>query len=149
MRVCHPYRASDHGERNPGREADSRETLLDFLRSAYDAGATVAGWDRDALRSSWSPTPAVREGRWEVEAEMDEPQIHGSIEKLVAEEHELWERESAGETTDADRRRLEEIKISLDQCWDVLRQRRALRDAGKDPEGAQARRPEVVERYQQ
>ena len=80
---------------------------------------------------------------------MDEPQIHGSIEKLVAEEHELWERESAGEATDADRRRLEEIKISLDQCWDVLRQRRALRDAGKDPEGAQARRLEVVERYQQ
>jgi hypothetical protein len=80
---------------------------------------------------------------------MDEPQIHGSIEKLVAEEHELWERESAGDASEADRRRLEQIRISLDQCWDLLRQRRALRDAGKDSEGAQARRPEVVERYQQ
>jgi hypothetical protein len=80
---------------------------------------------------------------------MDEPQIHGSIEKLVAEEHELWERESTGDASEADRARLEEIRISLDQCWDLLRQRRALRDAGKDPEGAKARRPEVVERYQQ
>jgi hypothetical protein len=80
---------------------------------------------------------------------MDEPQIHGSIEKLVAEEHELWERESAGDVSEADRARLEEIRVSLDQCWDLLRQRRALRDAGKDLEGAQARRPEVVERYQQ
>lgn len=80
---------------------------------------------------------------------MDEPQIHGSIEKLVDEEHELWERESVGDASEVDRRRLEEIRISLDQCWDLLRQRRALRDAGKDPEGAQARRPEVVERYEQ
>ena len=80
---------------------------------------------------------------------MDEPQIHGSIEKLVAEEHELWELESAGDASEADRARLEEIRVSSDQCWDLLRQRRALRDAGKDPEGAQARRPEVVERYRQ
>jgi hypothetical protein len=80
---------------------------------------------------------------------MDEPQIHGSIEKLVTEEHQLWERESTGDASEADRARLEEIRISLDQCWDLLRQRRALRDAGNDPEGAQARRPEVVERYQQ
>jgi hypothetical protein len=67
----------------------------------------------------------------------------------VAEEHELWERESGGNATDADRRRLDELKVSLDQCWDLLRQRRALRDAGKDPEGAHARRPEVVENYEQ
>lgn len=80
---------------------------------------------------------------------MDEPQIHGSIEKLVDEEHELRERESVGDASEVDRRRLEEIRISLDQCWDLLRQRRALRDAGKDPEGAQARRLEVVERYEQ
>ncbi len=42
---------------------DPRGTLLDFLQSAYDAGATLAGWDRDGLRSPWCPTPAVREGR--------------------------------------------------------------------------------------
>ena len=80
---------------------------------------------------------------------MDDAQIHGTIEQLVGEEHELWERESAGNATDADRRRLDELRVSLDQCWDLLRQRRALREAGKDPEGAQARRPEVVENYEQ
>jgi Protein of unknown function (DUF2630) len=80
---------------------------------------------------------------------MDDGQIHGTIEQLVAEEHELWERESAGNATDADRRRLEELKISLDQCWDLLRQRRALSEAGLDPEAAKARSENVVERYLQ
>jgi Protein of unknown function (DUF2630) len=80
---------------------------------------------------------------------MDDPQIHGTIEKLVAEEHELWERESAGNASDADRQRLKQLKVSLDQCWDLLRQRRALREAGRDPDAAEARRPEVVESYEQ
>jgi Protein of unknown function (DUF2630) len=80
---------------------------------------------------------------------MDDPQIHGTIEQLVAEEHELWERESAGNASDADRLRLRELRVSLDQCWDLLRQRRALREAGKDPDDAGARRPEVVEGYEQ
>jgi hypothetical protein len=80
---------------------------------------------------------------------MDDAQIHGNIEQLVAEEHELWTRESAGEATDADRERLKELKVSLDQCWDLLRQRRALREFGRDPDDADIRRPEVVERYEQ
>ena len=80
---------------------------------------------------------------------MDDPQIHGSIESLVAEEHELWSREAAGDAGEADRRRLEEVKVSLDQCWDLLRQRRALREAGRDPDEAAARPEEVVENYRQ
>jgi hypothetical protein len=80
---------------------------------------------------------------------MEDPQIHGTIEQLVAEEHELWERESAGTATDSDRRRLRDLKVSLDQCWDLLRQRRAFRDAGRDPDAADVRRPEVVEHYEQ
>jgi uncharacterized protein DUF2630 len=80
---------------------------------------------------------------------MDDGQIHGTIEQLVAEEHELWERESAGTATDADRRRLGELTVSLDQCWDLLRQRRALSEAGLDPDAANARPDEVVERYLQ
>jgi Protein of unknown function (DUF2630) len=80
---------------------------------------------------------------------MDDGQIHGTIEQLVAEEHELWERESTGAATDGDRRRLEELKVSLDQCWDLLRQRRARRDAGLDLEGAKTRPEDVVERYLQ
>lgn len=80
---------------------------------------------------------------------MDDPQIHGTIEQLVAEEHELWEREAAGNATEADRERLQQLKVSLDQSWDLLRQRRALRQAGRDPDAADVRAPEVVERYEQ
>ena len=67
---------------------------------------------------------------------MDEAQIHGRIENLVSEEHSLWEREAAGEAPDTDRQRLDSLKVTLDQCWDLLRQRRALREAGLDPETA-------------
>jgi Protein of unknown function (DUF2630) len=80
---------------------------------------------------------------------VDDPQIHGAIDRMVNEEHELWERESAGNATDADRQRLAELRVSLDQCWDLLRQRRARREAGQSPEGAELRSPGVVERYQQ
>ena len=80
---------------------------------------------------------------------MDDAEIHETIERLVAEEHELWERESAGNSTDSDTQRLRQVTVSLDQCWDLLRQRRALREAGRDPDEAEVRRPEVVERYQQ
>ena len=80
---------------------------------------------------------------------MDDPQIHATIEQLVAEEHELWHKEESGHGTDDDRRRLEKVKVALDQAWDLLRQRRALRDAGFDPEKAQERPPDTVERYWQ
>jgi hypothetical protein len=80
---------------------------------------------------------------------MDDSEIHGTIEQLVAEEHTLWEREAAGEASDADRQRLRALQLSLDQCWDLLRQRRALREAGRDPDDADVRSPEVVERYEQ
>ena len=80
---------------------------------------------------------------------MEDARVHGSIERLVAEEHELWEREAAGVATDDDRRRLESIKVSLDQSWDFLRQRRALREAGRDPDDADVRAPGVVETYEQ
>jgi hypothetical protein len=80
---------------------------------------------------------------------MDDQQIHDQIEKLVAEEQELFER-GAGEGLDqTEHNRLESIRVSLDQCWDLLRQRRALREAGYDPEAASLRDPEVVERYEQ
>ena len=80
---------------------------------------------------------------------MDDNQIHGTIEQLVAEEHELWERESAGNATDGDRDRLQKLQVSLDQCWDLLRQRRALREFGLDEDAAAARSQEVVENYEQ
>jgi Protein of unknown function (DUF2630) len=75
--------------------------------------------------------------------------VHGKIESLVAEEHELWEREAAGEATEADRQRLRELKVSLDQYWDLLRQRRARRESGQSDDGAGLRRADVVEHYEQ
>jgi hypothetical protein len=79
---------------------------------------------------------------------VNDDQIHERIEQLVAEEHQLWARESEG-VTEEDRRRLEEVKVLLDRCWDLLRQRRALRAAGLDPNAAQVRDAETVERYRQ
>lgn len=80
---------------------------------------------------------------------MDDPQIHGTIETLVAEEHELWQREATGAASETDREKLRELRISLDQCWDLLRQRRALREADLDPDTATARDSSVVESYEQ
>ncbi|MGH9119931.1 MAG: DUF2630 family protein [Acidimicrobiales bacterium] len=75
---------------------------------------------------------------------MDDEQILGTIEKLVDEEHELRRR---GEGIDPARlRRLEE---TLDQCWDLLRQRRARREYGENPEDAAVRPPSTVEGYRQ
>jgi hypothetical protein len=80
---------------------------------------------------------------------VEDPQIHGAIDRMVAEEHELWQREATGEATDSDRQRLDALRVSLDQCWDLLRQRRARREAGRNPDAAELRAPEVVERYEQ
>jgi len=51
--------------------------------------------------------------------------------------------------SESEHRRLESLEVGLDQCWDLLRQRRALREAGRDPGAARVRGPEVVERYEQ
>jgi hypothetical protein len=80
---------------------------------------------------------------------MDDADVHDRIEQLVAEEHELWQRESDGSAADADRERLKRLEVSLDQCWDLLRQRRARRSAGLDPDDAEARPADVVEHYEQ
>jgi len=80
---------------------------------------------------------------------MEDERIHDRIEQLVAEEHELYERAAEGGLSESEHGRLESIKVGLDQCWDLLRQRRALRDAGYDPSAARARDPDIVERYEQ
>jgi Protein of unknown function (DUF2630) len=77
--------------------------------------------------------------------------ISARIERLVAEEHELRHREEGdtAEGLESDAARLRAIEVELDVCWDLLRQRRALRDAGGDPDQAAARDPDTVERYRQ
>jgi len=51
--------------------------------------------------------------------------------------------------SDEDQRRLRALQVELDQCWDLLRQRRALRTVGQDTDKAQVRPPEIVEEYEQ
>jgi hypothetical protein len=80
---------------------------------------------------------------------MDDAEIVKRIDDLVAEEHRLEREHAEDGLSDGDRGRLEALEVQLDQCWDLLRQRRARRDAGQDPGAAQVRDPEVVEHYQQ
>ena len=80
---------------------------------------------------------------------MDDQTIHNRIEELVAEEQHLYELGTEGGLNESERRRLEEVQVRLDQWWDLLRQRRALRDAGRDPEAAHVRDAQVVENYEQ
>ena len=71
------------------------------------------------------------------------------IDRLVEEEHRL-ERTHAGEgLSDSERVRLQNLEVQLDQAWDLLRQRRARRRVGLDPDEAEVRDPSIVERYQQ
>jgi hypothetical protein len=75
----------------------------------------------------------------------NEESVLKRIDQLVEEEKELYGREQRSEE---DHKRLELLQVELDQCWDLLRQRRALQEFGKDPEQAEVRSPEVVEDYE-
>lgn len=70
--------------------------------------------------------------------------VFAHIQRLAAEEHGLFERNSFEE---GERKRLAAIQGELDQCWDLLRQRRALREFGQDPAQANVRPSEVVKKY--
>jgi Protein of unknown function (DUF2630) len=70
--------------------------------------------------------------------------VLGHIEQLVAEEKKLY---AKGEVSDTEKARLNQINVELDRCWDLLRQRRALREFGRDPDQAEVRPAKVVENY--
>jgi uncharacterized protein DUF2630 len=86
---------------------------------------------------------------------MDDQSILTRIEELVREEHALQGREEGDAARErdqslaADRKRLDDLSVELDRCWDLLRQRRALRSAGDDPDEASARDADTVEKYLQ
>lgn len=71
------------------------------------------------------------------------------IDSLVEEEHRLERRHAGDGLDEQEQHRLREIEVQLDQAWDLLRQRRARRHAGQNPDEAELRSPEVVEHYQQ
>jgi hypothetical protein len=76
----------------------------------------------------------------------DDLSLLSHIDRLVKEEEQLYGKEGL---QDSDQKRLADLKIQLDQCWDLLRQRRALREFGEDPDKAKVRPPKIVENYEQ
>ena len=78
--------------------------------------------------------------------EKKDQSILSHINQLVKEEERLYGKNGL---TGDDEARLGELKVELDQCWDLLRQRRALREFGKDPDEAKVRPAEIVENYEQ
>jgi hypothetical protein len=75
-----------------------------------------------------------------------EQPVLNHIDRLVKEEERLY---GQRQLTDDDRTRLSELKVELDQCWDLLRQRRALREFGEDAGKAEVRPAKIVENYEQ
>ncbi len=80
---------------------------------------------------------------------MDDSQLLQNIEKLVNEEHTLMKQAEDGPLNEEQHARMHQLEVQLDQCWDLLRQRRARREFGMNPNEAQPRDPEIVEHYQQ
>jgi hypothetical protein len=78
---------------------------------------------------------------------MADEDVIARINDLAHEEHELFGKESGGFATTAERERLKEIGVQLDQCYDLLHQRRARRAAGLDPDEARVRDAGTVEGY--
>jgi ornithine cyclodeaminase/alanine dehydrogenase-like protein (mu-crystallin family) len=77
---------------------------------------------------------------------MDEKDLLSRIHALVDEEHQLRD---SGEHSDEQRARVKDLEVQLDQCWDLLRQRRAKRQYDEDPEEAEVRPASEVEGYLQ
>jgi Protein of unknown function (DUF2630) len=81
---------------------------------------------------------------------MDDKQILTTIDDLIKTEHDLRSRLSAGElTSQQEHEQLRAVEEQLDQCWDLLRQRRARREFGEDPSGSATRPANEVEDYLQ
>ena len=81
---------------------------------------------------------------------MADEQIFDRIEALVKEEHALLHQaESDHGLDEPGHARMQQVQVELDQCWDLLRQRRARRSAGQDPDDSSLRTPDTVEHYLQ
>ena len=80
---------------------------------------------------------------------MDDADLEARINELVAEEHDLERRHGSDGLDEQELQRLRRLEVSLDHTWDLLRQRRARRHAGLDPDAVAPRDPNTVEGYQQ
>jgi uncharacterized protein DUF2630 len=79
---------------------------------------------------------------------MDDKRVFEQINKLASEEKALFKKEEQEGVSEEDRKRLKELEVTLDQCWDLLHQRRAARSAGRDPSEAKVRPVAEVEGYE-
>jgi hypothetical protein len=80
---------------------------------------------------------------------MDDTEILHRITELVNEEHALMQQSEGVGLDEEQQARMKQLEVNLDQCWDLLRQRRARREFQLNPEEAQPRPPDIVEHYQQ
>jgi hypothetical protein len=80
---------------------------------------------------------------------LEDQEIVARINQLVDEEHQLERTHGGKGLSPGESERLRDLEVQLDQCWDLLRQRRARREYGQNPDDASVRDPNTVERYQQ
>ena len=80
---------------------------------------------------------------------MDDQELLQRIQALVEEEHKLTQQSHVGDLEEDQHARMRALEVSLDQCWDLLRQRRARRNAGLNPDEAEVRPSSIVENYKQ
>ena len=80
---------------------------------------------------------------------MNDSEILKQITELVNEEHDLMNQAEGTGLDDEQEARMKALEVGLDQCWDLLRQRRARRNAGLNPDEAEVRDPKIVEHFQQ
>ena len=78
---------------------------------------------------------------------MEDKHVADRIDELARKEHELFELESKGKATEAQQAELKQIQLKLDQWWDLLRQRRARREFGQNPDDAEMRDEKTVKNY--
>ena len=129
----------------------SGHTMLDATAIEADhRGPSLPAVRLCPLRGSIRPGHPARtayRGRDEGGGIVDDQEVIARINQLADEEHQLFEKESRGEASGADRQRLKRLEVSLDQCWDLLHQRRARRAAGSNPDEASVRAEKTVEGY--
>src|SRR5580658_5480492 len=103
-----------------------------------------------AARTTSTPVPMSASSQAAVVlAPMDDNEIRSTIDRLLAEEHELRTQHELEPLDNGRAARLRQLEESLDQCWDLLRQRRAKREFGLNPDDVEARDTSVVEHYRQ
>ena len=134
---------SSHGP-TMSDERQRRETALDATLEQSFPASDPPSTDPNPY-SGPATLPEVREVNHMAESTADQSLLT-KIQGLVHEEQHLYGKR---ELADHDQVRLKAIKVELDQCWDLLRQRDARREFGQDPNEAKVRPPSVVERYEQ